>query len=115
METNIVREIKSKRLKWTGHERRVPDSRSVKLALEEAPVGKRPLGRLRLLWKDNIAKELRAVNIDKPLDAILDILQSRIMVKLAPRVENHVVSMYLGRYNVCRHILVITRISGLLS
>lgn len=81
--SNIVREIKSKRLNWAGHVRRVPDSRTVKLAWEEAPVGKISLGRPCLRWKNNIAKNPKAMNIDKPLDVMANREQWRIIVKSA--------------------------------
>lgn len=82
-DSDIVREVKSKRLQWAGHVRRLPDSRIVKLAWEEAPVGKRPLGRPRLRWKDNIAKDLRVMSIDEPLDAMTDRQRWRNIVKSA--------------------------------
>lgn len=82
-DSNIIREIKSKRLKWAGHVRRLPDGRTVKLAWEEAPQGKRPLGRPRLRWKDNIAKDLRAMNVDNPLEVMEDRRQWRAIVKSA--------------------------------
>lgn len=82
-EPNIVREIKSKRLQWAGHVRRLPDNRTVRLVWEEIPEGKRPLGRPRLRWRDNIAKDLRAMDIQNPLDAMSDRQQWRTIVKSA--------------------------------
>lgn len=81
--STIVREIKSRRLQWAGHVRRLPESRIVKLAWEEAPIGKRPLGRPRLRWKDNIAKDLKIMNIEEPLEAMTDRQKWRSIVKSA--------------------------------
>lgn len=66
---------KSRRLQRTGHVRMLPYSRTVKLLWEKAPSGKRTLGRPRLRWNDNIAKELKTMNIVELLDAIPDIQQ----------------------------------------
>ena len=51
---NIVRVIKSRRLRWTGYLARMEEGRSVFKILTGTPIGKRPLGRLRRRWKDNI-------------------------------------------------------------
>ena len=44
---NIVRVIKSKRLRWAGHVTRMEEGRSAFKILSGIPTGKRPLGRLR--------------------------------------------------------------------
>ena len=41
---NIVREIKSRRLRWAGHVARMEESRSAFKILTGEPTGKRPLG-----------------------------------------------------------------------
>lgn len=60
---DIVQEIKSQRLRWAGHVHRLHNERLVKLVWEEIPTGKRPLGRPRMRWKDNIQADLRKMNI----------------------------------------------------
>ena len=47
---NIVREIKSRRMRWAGHMARMGEKRGVL----GKPEGKRPLGRPRRRWEDNI-------------------------------------------------------------
>ena len=44
---NIVRVIKSRRLRWTGHVARMEEARSAFKILTGKPTGKRPLGRPR--------------------------------------------------------------------
>jgi hypothetical protein len=61
---NIVRVIKSRRMRWTGHVARMGEGRGVYRVLVGRPEGKRPLGRLRLRWKDNIKLDLREIGID---------------------------------------------------
>jgi len=58
---NIVRVIKSRRRRWAGHVARMRQNISVYRVLVEKPEGKRPLGRLRRRWKDNIKMDLREV------------------------------------------------------
>ena len=52
--SNIVREVKSRRMRWTGHEARMGEGRGVYRVLVGKPEGKRPLGRPRRRWEDNI-------------------------------------------------------------
>ena len=49
----IVRVIKSRRLRWAGHVARMEEMSAFKI-LTDAPAGKRPLGRPRRRWEDNI-------------------------------------------------------------
>jgi hypothetical protein len=44
---NIVREIKSRRMRWTGHVARMGEERGVYRVLVGKPEGKRPVGRPR--------------------------------------------------------------------
>ena len=56
---NIIRVIKSRRLRWAGHVARMEEVRSVFKILTGKPTGKRPLGRPRRRWEDNIIMDLR--------------------------------------------------------
>ena len=47
---NIVRVIKSRRLRWAGHVARMEEGRSALKILTGTPTGKRPLGRPRCTW-----------------------------------------------------------------
>jgi hypothetical protein len=51
---NIVRVIKSRRMRWDGHVARMGEGRVVHRVLVGRPEGKRPLGRPRRRWEDNI-------------------------------------------------------------
>ena len=53
---NIVRVIKSRRMRWAGHVARMGEER----VLVGKPEGKRPLGRPRRRWMDNIRMDLRS-------------------------------------------------------
>ena len=58
---NIVRVIKSKRMRWAGHVARMGEGRGVYRVLVGKPEGRRPLGRPRHRWEDNIRMDLRKV------------------------------------------------------
>ncbi|KAJ4447071.1 hypothetical protein ANN_09060 [Periplaneta americana] len=61
---DIIRNIKSRRLRWAGHVARMGESRNVKRVLVGRPEGKRRLGRPRRRWEDNIKMDLREVGYD---------------------------------------------------
>jgi hypothetical protein len=61
---NIVRVIKSRRMRGAGHVARMGERRDVYLVLVARPEGKRPLGRPRRRWEDNIKMDLRDICID---------------------------------------------------
>ena len=53
-----------RRLRWTGHIARMEQFRNAYRVLVGKPEGKRPLGRPRLRWEDNIKMDLREVGCD---------------------------------------------------
>ena len=61
---NIIRSLKSRRLRWAGHVARIEQSRNAYRVLVGKPEGKRPLGRPRRRWEDNIRMDLREVGCD---------------------------------------------------
>ena len=58
---NIVRVVKSRRMRWAGHVARMGEGRGVYRVLVGRPEGKRPLGRPRHRWEDNIKMHLQEV------------------------------------------------------
>ena len=58
---NIVRVVKSRRMRWAGHVARMGEGRGVHRVLVEKPEGQRPLGRPRRRWEDNIKMVLQEV------------------------------------------------------
>ena len=58
---NIVRVVKSRRMRWAGHVARMGEGRWVHRVLVGKPEGKRPLGRPRRRWEDNIKMDLQEV------------------------------------------------------
>ena len=56
---NIVRDIKSRRMRWEGNVTRIWERRGAYRVLVGKPERKRPLGRLRRRWVDNIRMNLQ--------------------------------------------------------
>jgi len=56
---NIVRVIKSRRMRWAGHAARMGEGRDVYRVLVGKPAGKRTLGKPRRRWEDNITMDLQ--------------------------------------------------------
>jgi hypothetical protein len=61
---NIVRVIKSRRMRWAGYLGCMGEGRGVYRVLVGKPKGKRPLVRPRRKWEDNIKLDLREIGID---------------------------------------------------
>jgi len=58
---NIVRVVKSSRMRCAGHAARMGEGRGVHRVLVGKPEGKRPMGRPRHRWEDNIKTDLQEV------------------------------------------------------
>ena len=58
---NIVRVIKSRIMRWAGHVAHMGKERGVYRVLVGKPEGKRPVGRPRRRWVDNIRMDLQEV------------------------------------------------------
>jgi hypothetical protein len=55
--------IKSRRMRWAGHVARMREKRNVYRLLVGKPEGKRPLGRTRRRWIDNIKMDLSEIGL----------------------------------------------------
>ena len=56
--------IKSRRLRWVGHVAKMEEGGSAFKILIAKPTGKRPLGRPRRRWDDNIRMDLEEIGIN---------------------------------------------------
>ena len=61
--TNIIR---SMRVRWAGHVARMGEDRTVKLVAQGIPAGRRPRGRPRRRWRDNVKADLAALGVEDP-------------------------------------------------
>jgi len=58
---NIVRVIKARTMRWAGHVARMGERSGVYKGLVRKPKRKKPLGRSRRRWEDNIKMDLKKV------------------------------------------------------
>jgi hypothetical protein len=58
---NIIRVIKSRRMRWAGHVARMGEVRGAYRVLVGRPEARRPLGRPRRRWENNIKMDLQEV------------------------------------------------------
>jgi hypothetical protein len=56
---NVIRMIKSGRMRWVGHVAQKEEGRNACRIFVGKPEGKRPLGRSRRMWVDNIKMNLK--------------------------------------------------------
>jgi hypothetical protein len=61
---SIIRIIKLRRMRWAGHVARMGEKRNVYRLLVRKPEGKRPIGRLRHRWIDNIKMDLLEIGLN---------------------------------------------------
>jgi hypothetical protein len=60
---DIIRQVKSRRMRWAGYVARIGEERKVYKVLVGKPEGKRPLGRSRRRWKDGIRIDVRETGL----------------------------------------------------
>jgi hypothetical protein len=69
---NVIRLIKSQRLKWIGHVERMPQEREVTSIYKWKPLASRPIGRSKIRWEDDIRKDLQTMRIENWKKRVLD-------------------------------------------
>ena len=62
----ITSHIRAQRLRWAGHVARMPDEAMTKQIAQGEPHGRRPVGRPRMRWRDNIRKDLQLLEVEDP-------------------------------------------------
>jgi hypothetical protein len=62
---NIVRMVKSRRIRWARHVARMGEDRCVYRVLVGKPEGKKPLGIPRRRWEDNLKMDLQEVGVGR--------------------------------------------------
>ena len=62
---NAVLEIKCRRLRWLGHNLRMPGDSIPKVALRWTPPGKRKRGRPKMTWRQTVMAELREMGLSR--------------------------------------------------
>jgi hypothetical protein len=60
---DIIRQVKSRRMRWAGHMARMGEERKLYKVLVGKPEGKRRLGKPRRRWEDGIRMDLREISL----------------------------------------------------
>jgi hypothetical protein len=60
---DIIRQVKSRRMRWAGHVARMGEGGKVYKVLVGKPEGKRPLGRPRRRWENGVRMDLRETGL----------------------------------------------------
>jgi hypothetical protein len=72
---SIIRIIKSRRMRWAGHVAQMGEKRNVYKLLVGKPKGKRPLGRPRHRWIDNIKMDILEIVLS--VEDLIGLVQDR--------------------------------------
>jgi len=56
---NIIGFIKKQRLNWLGHVERMTEDNNVKKIKRWKPMSKRPIGRPKLRWEDDVLEDIK--------------------------------------------------------
>ena len=60
---DIIKFIKSQRLRWAAHVMRMENTRTARKITEWTPYKTRPVGRPRLRWMDRVEEDLKGMKI----------------------------------------------------
>ena len=60
---NITGFIKKQRLNWLGHVERMAEDNDVKKIKRWKPMSKRPIGRPKKLWEDDVLEDIKSMNV----------------------------------------------------
>ena len=62
-EQNIIGFIKKQRLNWLGHVERMAEDNIVQKIKRWKPMSKRPTGRPKTRWEDNVLEDIKSINV----------------------------------------------------
>ena len=62
---NIIGFIKKQRLNWLGHVERMAEDNIVQKIKRWKPMSKRPIGRPKTRWEDDVLEDIKSINISK--------------------------------------------------
>jgi hypothetical protein len=60
---NIIGFIKKQRLNWLGHVERMTEDNTVQKIKRWKPMSKRPIGRPKTLWEDDVLEGIKSMNV----------------------------------------------------
>jgi hypothetical protein len=66
--SSVIRQIKSRRLRWVGYVARMGEERKIYKVLVGKPEGRRPLRKPRRRWEDGLRMDLREIGLGGGVD-----------------------------------------------
>jgi hypothetical protein len=60
---NVINFIRAQRLGWLGHVDRMQETRIVKAIYSWKPISRRPIGRPKIRWEDDVRKDIRKLKV----------------------------------------------------
>jgi hypothetical protein len=60
---NIINFIRAQRLEWLGHTERMQETRMFKAIYSWKPISKRPIGRPKTRWEDDVRKDIQKLTV----------------------------------------------------
>ena len=60
---NIIGCIKKQRLNWLAHVERMAEDNIVQKIKRRKPMSKRPIGRTKTRWEDDVLEDIKSINI----------------------------------------------------
>jgi len=83
---DIVRFVKTQKIKWLGHIQRIYQARPTGKLLEWKPIETRPAGRPRQRWQEDVMEDLKKLKVKNWKEAAKD---RRIWRDLAEKAKTH--------------------------
>ena len=80
---NIINCVKAQRLSWFGHTNRVPETRIVKKIYKWKRFTRRPIGRPKSRWEDDVREDLKKMKIIKWVEQVQDRFKWKTIVEKA--------------------------------
>ena len=69
---NIIGFIKKQRLNWLGHVERMAEDNNVQKINRWKPMSKRPIGRPKIHWEDDVLEDIKSMNVSNWNNAAQD-------------------------------------------
>ena len=80
---NVINFFRTQRLGWLGHIEKMQETRMVKAMHSWKPISKRPIGRSKTLWEDDVRKDILKLQVPNWKTLVEDRRRWKEMVKKA--------------------------------
>jgi hypothetical protein len=78
---NIINYVKSQRLSWFGHINIMPETSAVRKICKWKPFTRRPAGRPKSQWEDDVRNDMRRMQLTKWTEQVQDHLKWKAIVE----------------------------------